>query len=311
MHIAYFEPFARAWERMKLALFRPFDLHKWFVVGFNAFLAGLADGHNGGGGGRGGRSKMSFGEFLDLPNQGWRWLNTHPGWFIAIIFIAAVVIVVVILLLWLSSRGKFMFLDNVVHNRAEIAKPWRQFRREGDSLFLWRLVFSVFIFALFIGFAAFFFITANRLYAVGFSHRVPVPFLVGMGIVFLLLITIIGFISLFLNDFVVPLMYKDNLTATQGWNRFLILLGRYPVHFILYGLLILLLIILFVIVVVVAGLITCCIGWLLLVIPYIGTVVTLPFWYALRAFSLEFLGQFGAEYLLFPPPEAQPEATPA
>ncbi len=311
MRIAYFEPFGRAWERMKMALFRPFDLHKWFVVGFNAFLAGLADGHNGGGGGRGGRSRISFGEFLDLPNQGWRWLNAHPGWFIAIIFIAAVVIVIVLLLLWLSSRGKFMFLDNVVHNRAEIAKPWRQFRREGDSLFLWRLVFSFFILAIFVGLAVFFFITASRLYAAGFSHRVPVPFLMGMGLVFLLLITIIGFISLFLNDFVVPLMYKNNITATQGWSRLLSLLGRYPLHFILYGLLILLLIILFVVVVVFAGLITCCIGWLLLVIPYIGTVVTLPFWYVLRAFSLEFLGQFGPEYVLFPPPEAQPEAPPA
>jgi hypothetical protein len=67
-----------------------------------------------------------------------------------------------------------------------------------------------------------------------------------------------------------------------------------------------LLIMLFMIVVVFAGLITCCIGWLLLVIPYIGTVVTLPVWYTFRAFSLEFLGQFGPEYELFPAPEHQP-----
>ena len=47
-----------------------------------------------------------------------------------------------------------------------------------------------------------------------------------------------------------------------------------------------------VIFVVVAGIVTCCIGWILLVIPYIGIVVTLPIWYWLRAFSVEFLAQF-------------------
>ena len=60
----------------------------------------------------------------------------------------------------------------------------------------------------------------------------------------------------------------------------------------------------FIFVVIVAGLVTRCIGWLLLVIPYIGTVVTLPFWYTLRAFSLEFLAQFGPEYNVFPRPAA-------
>jgi len=66
-----------------------------------------------------------------------------------------------------------------------------------------------------------------------------------------------------------------------------------------------------VVVVIFAGLVTCCIGWLLLVIPYIGTVVTLPFWYTLRAFSLEFLGQFGPEYVMSPAASVQPEAPPA
>jgi hypothetical protein len=47
--------------------------------------------------------------------------------------------------------------------------------------------------------------------------------------------------------------------------------------------------------------VTCCLGWLVLIVPYIGTVVTLPMWYTLRAFSLEFLAQFGADYDAFAP----------
>jgi hypothetical protein len=310
MNIAYFEPFGRAWERMKSALFKPFDLHKWFVVGFSAFLAGLAEGRNGSGSVRGG-PHMNFGEFLDTPHRVWEWLMSHQFWFVVIMFGLAALIVIGIILLWLSSRGKFMFLDNVVHNRAEIANPWNQFHKEGDSLFLWRLIFTVIAFAVVIGFVVFFFVAAGQVYSAGFHRGTPILFFVGMGLFLLLLLLIIGFISLFLNDFVVPVMYKNNLTANQGWHRFLAVLGRHPFHFILYALLVFVLYIAFVIVVIMAGLITCCIGWLVLVIPYIGTVVTLPFWYALRAFSLEFLGQFGPEYALFPPPGPQPEAPPA
>ncbi|MCK7483486.1 MAG: hypothetical protein M0C28_45465 [Candidatus Moduliflexus flocculans] len=43
MTIQFMEPLNRAWNRMKIALFKPFDLHKWFVIGFNAFLAGMMD----------------------------------------------------------------------------------------------------------------------------------------------------------------------------------------------------------------------------------------------------------------------------
>jgi hypothetical protein len=301
MFIVYLEPFERAWQRMKLVLFRPFDLHKWFVVGFNAFLAGLAESRNGSGGSRG-RSDMSFREFLDLPDKAWAWLISHPGWFIAIGFLAVVVIIILIALLWLSSRGKFMFLDNVVHNHAEIARPWREFRKEGDSLFLWRLVFGFIAFAIFAAFAVFFFVGARQLYDAGFGQHVPIVFLIGLGLTFLVLLLIIGYISLFLNDFVIPIMAKDRIPAVAGWRRFLPLLGQHPFRFIFYGMLIFVLYILFVVLVIFVGLITCCIGWLLLVIPYIGTVVTLPVWYTFRAFSLEFLAQFGPEYQLFPAP---------
>jgi hypothetical protein len=42
----------------------------------------------------------------------------------------------------------------------------------------------------------------------------------------------------------------------------------------------------------VAGCCTCCIGFVLLIIPYIGTVTLLPILYTYRALSLEFLAQF-------------------
>jgi hypothetical protein len=135
MRIGYFEPLGRAIRRTKLALFTPFDVHKWFVIGFNAFLAGLADWNHGSTGVRG-RREMDFGEFLYFPHRAWAWLTSHPGWFLGIVFIAAFVLILSVVILWLSSRGTFMFLDNVVRNKAEIAAPWKKYARAGDSLFL-------------------------------------------------------------------------------------------------------------------------------------------------------------------------------
>jgi hypothetical protein len=305
MTVSYSEPLTRAWDRMRLALFKPFDIHKWFVLGFTAFLAGLADGHQGSGGSRG-RWHGNFGDFLDLPHKAWVWLGNHPGWLVAIAFIGFLVLILGIILLWLSSRGQFMFLDNVVHNRAQIAKPWNEYRKEGDSLFLWRLVFGLICLAACVVFAILFFTSATRIYEENCFQPLPVLWIAGMTAALLLITIVGGYISTFLKDFVVPIMAKNRVPATRGWALFMPVFREHAGPFILYGLIIFVLMIAFVVLVVIAGLVTCCIGWFLLIIPYVGTVVTLPFWYVLRAFSLEFLAQFGPAYELFPPASPPP-----
>ena len=301
MTISYFEPLSRAWQRMKQALFNPFNLNKWFVVGFNAFLAGLLDGPRGNGNVGDGGDDLTFREFLNLPHRGWEWLMDNPGWFIGIIFIAIFLFVIWIVLTWVSSRGKMMFLDNVAHDRAEIAKPWRQYSKEGNSLFVWRFCYGLIVFAFFMMLGIIFFTAASALHV---NERFTGPlilFIVGWALLFFLTIIVIAYISTFLDSFVVPLMYKHNLTATKAWGRFLSIFNKHPFHFLIFGLFIFVLMIVIVIGIILAGLMTCCIGFILLVIPYIGTVVTLPVWYTLRAFSLEYFAQFGDDYNVFPP----------
>jgi hypothetical protein len=109
---------------------------------------------------------------------------------------------------------------------------------------------------------------------------------------------VLGYVSLFLDNFIVPIMYRHRMTTTQAWNYFLPILRQNLVQFILYGLLILALIIGLVIGIIVVGFMTCCVGFIFLVIPYINTVVLLPVIYTFRAFSLEFLAQFGEEFNL-------------
>ncbi len=310
MNIMYFEPLGRAWQRMKTALFKPFDLHRWLVVGFNAFLAGLLEGHNGGGSSRasGRGDDFSFREFLNFPSRAWEWLVDHPGWFVGIVFIMICIITFIIVLSWLSSRGTFMFLDSVIHDRAEIAKPWREFSREGNSLFLWRLMFGLIWMVVFIAIIIAFFSGASYLYNVAHPGQVPILFIVAAGLVFLLFLIVTGYISLFLTGFVAPIQFKHRISVTQAWGKFLTLLGRHPFHFLLFGLFYFILNFAVVMFIIFAGIMTCCIGLLLLIIPYVGTVVTLPIWYTIRAFTLEYLAQFDPDFDVFPPPEAAPLA---
>lgn len=302
MDIRYVDPLSRGWERMKKALFRPFDAKKWFVVAFTAFLSALTDCHGAGNGKSGGEAPPDLHSFMDFPRQAREWLMDNPGWaaFILVGGIAAIVLVVV--LTWLSSRGKFMFLDNVVHDRAQVANPWHEYRTEGNSLFLWRVIFGFLAlsFVLFYVIACFAILYARyeRL-GDGAGLIGPIALMV-LGLVALMLV--IAAIALFLSDFVVPIMYRQRLSAVRAWGIFLRLFSLYPTQFIGYGLLVFCLVVILVIAIVIGGLLTCCIGFLILAIPYINEVLLLPVTYTLRAFSVEFLEQFGPEYQVFPRP---------
>jgi len=313
MTIQFMEPLSGAWNRMKTALFRPFDIHKWFVVGFNAFLAGLMEASNGGGGSRwtSGRDHTTLVDVFAFPRTAWDWLMAHPGWAVAILFTVFVVIAVIVVLTWVSSRGVFMFLDSVVRDRVEIAKPWREHQKEGNSLFVWRLLLGIASSVAFGLIIAFFFVRGADLYESGMRPDLPIMFIIGLGLVGLAVALIWGYIILFLKDFVAPLMYKNRISCGAAWKLFLGVFRKYPFHFIGYGIIIFLLMIAFAVAVIVAGLATCCIGFLILVIPYISTVVTLPVWYTYRAFSLEFLAQFGPEYDVLPRPAAPEAPAPA
>jgi hypothetical protein len=116
MDIEYFAPLGRAFDRMKRALFHPFDLRKWFIVGFAAFLAGLTDARSGGGfwGNPAGKRKGGDpGDIFRMPYEVWNWIVAHPGWMIAIAVLLLVGIAIGIALAWVSARAKFVFLDNV------------------------------------------------------------------------------------------------------------------------------------------------------------------------------------------------------
>jgi len=299
MNISYFDPLARGWDRMTTALFKPFDIGKWFVVGFTAFLAGLMDWPDGGND-NDGKWHTDMDEVINFPDAAREWMVDNPGWVTLIVFGLIALFAIIILLTWLSSRGKFMFLENVVHNSAVVAKPWHQYKTQGNSLFVWRIIYGLICLVAFGLVMVQCYHIVVDIYYDGFSVDEHLIRIIGMGLLVLALFVVTAYISLFLNDFVVPIMYKNNMTTTLAWNKFLSILTNHWLSFILYGLLVLVLYICVIAFVVIAGFVTCCIGFLLLIIPYISSVILLPISYTFRSFSVEFLEQFGSEFAILP-----------
>ena len=304
MIVKYFPPLSLAWNRMTAALFHPFDMKKWFVVGFTAFLAGLLDGGNGSSGSNNFSKNDEFSQdtlsdILDAPIRFWDWLQDNPLYTALIVVGIILGLLIFVLLTWVSSRGKFMFLDNVVKDQALISKPWNDFAHLGDSLFLFRIVLNFLILALIGILVVFGYLSFMHAYQSMDYSKIPIFHLIKIGLVFFILILVISYISMLLDHFVIPVMYKHNLTIIKAWNQFLTIHWQNLPNFIIYGVIVMLLSIGFVVLFLVLGVMTCCCGIVFLLIPYISTVITLPYPYTIRAYSLEFLAQFGQDFDLF------------
>lgn len=301
MTINYSRPLSLGWDRMKKALFQPFDLSKWFRVGFTAWLASLTDCNGGSGGNKTQfNNHNDWNDFFNFPQTARDWLIDNPLWFNLILVGVVFLFILIAVVFWVSSRGKFMFLHNVVHDKAEISEPWHEYSKEGNSLFLWQFFFGWFSFALFIAFLIHCFNTAKTLYFGEFIGIEIFWAVSGLVLIFIGYLIAFGFISLFLKDFVVPIMYKQRIGIMAGWGKFISLLTRHTFSFIIYGLFIFVLGFAVAIAIIFLAIFTCCVGLLLIAIPVIGAIILLPISYTFRAFSIEFLKQFGEEFNVFP-----------
>src|SRR5947207_10147395 len=131
--IQIFKPFGEAFELMKKILFQPFDLKKWFIIGFAAWLANL------GCVGGGFNYRYDRGEDFQKLNETISRIP-HPVLITGICALIAVVLLLVVLFAWLRARSRFMFIDCIVRNRGAIAEPWREYRTEGNSYFVFQLL---------------------------------------------------------------------------------------------------------------------------------------------------------------------------
>jgi hypothetical protein len=293
--ISVIDPVNDAFNRVKLLLFEPFEMKKWFVIGFCAWLATLGKG--GGGGGGNYSNTPGGGNFDEFKNV---IINHLPVVIIVGTIIILFILAITLLVLWLSSRGKFMFLHCIANNKAEVKVPWHKYRSEANSLFVFRFAAGIIAFiviALLVGTVIFGVVLLGG--SGGQMGFIGIPAIV-VSILFLIPIAIaIAVFFKFINDFVVPIMYINRCTCTEGLGQFWELLKLNKWNFTLYVLFQILIGIVISTIIIAVVCMTCCIAGCLMVIPYIGTVVLLPVLVFARSYSLYYFGQYGRSYNVF------------
>jgi hypothetical protein len=313
MAISVTEPIGWALTRTGRMLFKPFEWRKWFVLGFCAWLANLGAGIHGGpnfgihggpnfnpgGGGPGRRSGGGPGPFDPVLE----WIREHVGLVILVAVVALVVFLAIgVVLTWLSSRGKFMFLDGVVRNRGAVVEPWHRFRTPGNSLFGFRVVFGLAALAVVLLIAgAGLAIAWPDVQAERFGAMAVAAILAG-ALLMMPFIAVLGIVFLLLEDFVVPVMYLRGVRTLAAWGIVWreILPGNFW-RIVLFYLMKIVLGFGIAVVAIVATCFTCC----LTIIPYLGTVILLPIFVFMRSYSVYFLQQFGPGWQFFPAVEGR------
>jgi len=296
LNISYTAPLARAWQRMVRQLFRPFALESWLVIGLAAFLAEL-----------GNPLAYTGGRYqTGLPGHGgWERIRERASEFltpahviVALVLLLVVLVVaavVVYLVLWVRTRARFVFLRQVASGRAEFRGPWSGYSRLGWSLFAWEALFGItWIVPLAIGAGAFGGVLLSAIR--GEPPTWSVAGAIAGGLLVAATSLLIVAVDSLVQHFVVPLMYRHDETILAAWSRFRPLLLGNAGAFAAYLVFVFILWILVGLALMLFALMTCCLGGLLLAIPYVGTLLTLPVWIVARAYGPEFLAQFGPEW---------------
>lgn len=332
MHISVGTAVSRAIARTRYVLFSTFDIKKWLALGLCAFLS-QCDAGGGGGfnftnlpgnwgpkipGPPGTRTPPGGSLAATMPtsvptsmpatspaatqpmNILEAWLNwMSSNWTIMAVAILAGIaagFLVAALFTWIASRGKFMFIDGIVQNHGAVIEPWGAFKQLGNSLFKWSLLLT---------FAAF--ITGMIILAIGLTIAWPdlrarefggraISAIVVSGVLFIATSIAFMLVRTLLLEFVVPAMYLHNLPVKPAWQ----LVKREVVadhvgEIVLFYLMKIGLWIVIAALSTAATCLTCCVT----AIPFVGTVILLPFAVFMRCYGLCFIEQFGPRWTVF------------
>jgi hypothetical protein len=299
-------PVSQAYDRVKRMLFQPFDLGKWFTIGFCAWLAGLGESGSSYNGNfnfnNNNTTSHNAQSFHDVVDKAVSYVTQNLYWIIPVA-VAAVVLLMALgmVLIWLNSRGKFMFLHCVALDRAEVGEPWQKFEREGNSLFWFRFVLGFIGMVLSLPLVGLILFLIGRMLYRGEPDAGSILLAIGLGLVFVAVAIGFALIQKFTLDFVVPIMFLRGAKCLGAWREFLGLLTANAGDFALYVLFQIVLGMAIGSLVLVAIIVTCCIAGCLMLLPYVGTVLLLPVLVFKRSYSTYYLAQFGPAYDVFPP----------
>lgn len=240
--ISGFEAITPAFERTKRQLFTPFRFRHWARLAVVVMSTGEFAG-GGGGGGWGGlnnpfpnsssNSKQLMPLFA-LPESLGSTMMNYWQW------IAVGVILLVLLALafvYVASVFRFVLFDSVLNDRCELVAGWRKWQPQGASYFLWTIGFGI------ISLLVMFVLIGGPVLLAWRTGIFSSPgdhifFLVTGGFfllfVGLFLILASALTTVFVKDFVVPVMALEDRGVMDGWRRVLPILAAEKGAFTIY-----------------------------------------------------------------------------
>lgn len=281
---------AEAYSRTVSLLFRPFDLTRWFSVGFCAWLSTVGTQLTS----RPSRDSATLKQQVDLLLDRATDVLGRPESLARVGVEAVVFVVFAVWLCWIRSRGDFMFLRRWYTPEAPIRACWQLSRVPGRSLFAWRMGFALASFLLLSALAAGVVVQVVLPYVGG--GKVWGPDLLRPAVLWgtsgMLLVVGLSVVAHLAKAFVVPVMYGCGVSASRAWRLVLELCNQYPFAVLGYLACTFGLALLTVCAVAALALMTCCVGLLPLLVPYVGSVTLLPPLLFFRGYPVCFLGQW-------------------
>src|SRR5690606_17203902 len=148
-----------------------------------------------------------------------------------------VLFAVAALIKWLGARGHLMFLDGLATGNPTVSEAWAKTSTPGNSL--WRVYLALFAITYMLGI----------LIAIPFLLSLPSAMttmtsddffgflmirLIVVVLIFSPVIIILGIVKLFIDDFMVPIMWRHDLVFVSAWARFKPLLMANIGDFVIY-----------------------------------------------------------------------------
>lgn len=216
------EAISPALEETQRQLLKPFRWGRWTRLALVSFLTGELVG-----GGGGFPTNVPFGGGKSGGHSGWDLVFRSLGerfWEFLPLIVAAVlaILALFVFFIYVSSVFRFILLDSVLYDRAEIRAGWRAYNQPGRSYFLWQISFG------FTTLAAFALVILLPIVSPWGRRAIENPgqhiVLIVVGVVLMIcavfvVVILASLTSLFARDFVVPFMALEGVRALEAWRR--------------------------------------------------------------------------------------------
>ncbi len=282
-------------------LFRPFRIETWMILGFCAWLAGLGQSGYGvnyfGGPGHSGGRKINSATVSAWTNSATDFMQTNWVWILPLVAVVALLLLALwVAIIWISSRGRFLFLEGLMTRRLEVARPWREYAAEAQSLFWFRIWIAIAAmgFGLICGVVGV--LAAITLQSHAEWSGIGIALMIGALLLAVPLVVLAAVAWVVQEEIVVPLMWLRRIPCLSAWTAGFHVIRTRPMLFFQFLVARLILAILTGIAIIVFILLTCCIGGLLLALPYFGAVMLLPVTVFFRFLSVGYLAHFGSDH---------------